>query len=52
MPDLEGVSVLKRLREWTHVPVVVLSVRDREEDKIAALDHGADDYVTKPFSSG
>ena len=52
LPDLEGVTVLKRLREWTRVPVVVLSVRDREEDKIAALDHGADDYVTKPFSSG
>jgi two-component system, OmpR family, KDP operon response regulator KdpE len=52
LPDMEGVSVLKRLREWSRVPVVVLSVRDREEDKIAALDNGADDYVTKPFSSG
>ncbi len=52
LPDMEGVTVLKRLREWTRVPVVVLSVRDREEDKIAALDNGADDYVTKPFSSG
>ncbi|MEI7935590.1 MAG: response regulator [Verrucomicrobiota bacterium] len=52
LPDMEGVSVLKRLREWSQVPVVVLSVRDREEDKIAALDTGADDYVTKPFSSG
>ena len=52
LPDIEGVAVLKRLREWSHVPVVVLSVRDREEDKIAALDNGADDYVTKPFSSG
>jgi two-component system, OmpR family, KDP operon response regulator KdpE len=52
LPDMEGVAVLKRLREWSHVPVVVLSVRDREEDKIAALDNGADDYVTKPFSSG
>ncbi len=52
LPDLDGVTVLKRLREWSRVPVVVLSVRDREEDKIAALDNGADDYVTKPFSTG
>ena len=52
LPDMDGVSVLKRLREWTRVPVVVLSVRDREDDKIKALDHGADDYVTKPFGSG
>jgi two-component system KDP operon response regulator KdpE len=51
LPDLDGVAVLKRLREWSHVPVVVLSVRDRDEDKIAALDNGADDYVTKPFST-
>jgi two-component system, OmpR family, KDP operon response regulator KdpE len=52
LPDMEGVAVLKRLREWSRVPVVVLSVRDREEDKIAALDNGADDYVTKPFATG
>jgi len=52
LPDLDGLTVLKRLREWSHVPVVVLSVRDREEDKISALDNGADDYVTKPFNSG
>jgi two-component system KDP operon response regulator KdpE len=52
LPDLDGVSVLKRLREWSRVPVIVLSVRDREEDKIAALDHGADDYLTKPFGTG
>jgi len=52
LPDLDGVTVLKRLREWSKVPVVVLSVRDREEDKIAALDQGADDYVTKPFGTG
>jgi len=52
LPDLDGVTVLKRLREWSQVPVVVLTVRDREEDKIAALDAGADDYVTKPFSTG
>jgi two-component system KDP operon response regulator KdpE len=52
LPDMDGVAVLKRLREWTRVPVVVLSVRDRDDDKIAALDNGADDYVTKPFSTG
>jgi len=52
LPDMDGVSVLKRLREWSRVPILVLSVRDREEDKIAALDNGADDYVTKPFSTG
>jgi len=51
LPDLDGVTVLKRLREWSHVPVIVLSVRDRDEDKTAALDSGADDYVTKPFST-
>jgi two-component system KDP operon response regulator KdpE len=51
LPDMDGVTVLTRLREWSRVPVVVLSVRDREEDKVAALDSGADDYVTKPFST-
>ena len=50
LPDLDGVTVLKRLREWSQVPVVFLSVRDSESDKVAALDAGADDYVTKPFS--
>lgn len=52
LPDLDGVTVLKRLREWSHVPVIILSVRDREDDKISALDAGADDYVTKPFNAG
>lgn len=52
LPDMDGVAVLKRLREWSQVPVLVLSVRDRENDKIAALDNGADDYVTKPFNTG
>ncbi len=52
LPDLDGVTVLKRLREWSRAPVLVLSVRDRDADKIAALDNGADDYVTKPFSTG
>lgn len=52
LPDMDGIEVLLHLREWSHVPVVVLSVRDREDDKIAALDAGADDYVTKPFGAG
>jgi two-component system KDP operon response regulator KdpE len=52
LPDLDGIEVLKRLREWTRVPVLVLTVRDREADKIMALDLGADDYVTKPFATG
>jgi two-component system KDP operon response regulator KdpE len=52
LPDMDGVEVLRRLREWTKVPVIILSVRDREDDKITALDSGADDYVTKPFGIG
>jgi two-component system, OmpR family, KDP operon response regulator KdpE len=52
LPDLDGLTVLKRIREWSKVPVLILSVRDQEEEKIAALDSGADDYVTKPFNSG
>jgi len=52
LPDMDGVEVLKRIREWSRVPVIILSVRDREHDKVAALDAGADDFVTKPFSSG
>ena len=52
LPDFDGVTVLKRLREWSRVPVIILSVRDREDDKIDALDAGADDYVTKPFGAG
>jgi len=50
LPDLDGTEVIKQLREWSKVPVLVLSVRESEEDKIAALDAGADDYLTKPFS--
>jgi two-component system KDP operon response regulator KdpE len=52
LPDMEGTEVLRRLREWSHVPVLVLSVREGEADKIAALDAGADDYLTKPFGGG
>jgi two-component system, OmpR family, KDP operon response regulator KdpE len=52
LPDIDGVAVLEKLREWSHVPVLILSVRDGPEDKIAALDAGADDYVTKPFDAG
>lgn len=52
MPDLEGVEVVKRLREWTNVPVIILSVKEHETDKITALDAGADDYITKPFNMG
>ena len=51
LPDMDGITVLKRLREWSKVPVIVLSVRDRDEEKVQALDQGADDYVTKPFST-
>lgn len=52
LPDVDGVQVTRLLREWTPLPILVLSVRDSEEDKIAALDAGADDYLTKPFSAG
>ncbi|MBX9668808.1 MAG: response regulator [Candidatus Obscuribacterales bacterium] len=49
LPDLDGVTFTKRAREWTSVPIIVLSARSREQDKIDALEAGADDYVTKPF---
>src|ERR1700736_1361243 len=51
LPDMDGLEVLKRLREWSEAPVLVLSVRDDEQGKVAALDAGAEDYVTKPFST-
>ncbi|MEO6786125.1 MAG: response regulator transcription factor [Chthoniobacteraceae bacterium] len=51
LPDLDGREVLRRLREWSEVPVVILTVRDSEEEKVAVLDAGADDFVTKPFST-
>jgi two-component system KDP operon response regulator KdpE len=52
LPDLDGLDVIHRIREWSQVPIIVLSVRGQEGDKIAALDRGADDYVTKPFGMG
>ena len=51
LPDMDGRTVLQRLREWSEAPVLVLSVREGEEDKVDALDHGADDYMNKPFST-
>ena len=52
LPDLPGIEVLKRLREWSRLPVLILSVRGQETDKIEALDAGADDYLSKPFGGG
>lgn len=49
MPEIDGLEVLRRVREWSDVPIIVLSVRDREDDKVTALNLGADDYLTKPF---
>ena len=49
LPDMDGVEVIRRIREWSQVPIIVLSVREREDDKVNALDAGADDYLTKPF---
>jgi two-component system KDP operon response regulator KdpE len=52
LPDMDGVEVTRRLREWTQTPIIVVSVREQEKDKIAALDAGADDFLTKPFGIG
>jgi two-component system KDP operon response regulator KdpE len=52
LPDMDGAEVTRRLREWSHTPIIILSVRETEEDKITALDAGADDYLVKPFSTG
>jgi two-component system, OmpR family, KDP operon response regulator KdpE len=52
LPDVDGIEVTRRLREWSQTPIIILSVREAENDKIAALDAGADDYLTKPFGTG
>jgi len=52
LPDRDGIALTRDVREWSKVPIVVLSVRDREQDKVAALEAGADDYLTKPFGVG
>jgi len=52
LPDVDGLQVIRRLREWSKVPIIVLSARGQEGDKVAALDAGADDYVSKPFAVG
>lgn len=52
LPDMDGLEVIRRLREWSKIPVIILSVKEQENDKITALDAGADDYVTKPFGMG
>ncbi len=51
LPDMDGVEVTRRLKEWSSVPIIVLSVKETEQDKVAALDAGADDYLTKPFGN-
>ena len=50
LPDMDGIAVCEQIREWSRTPIIVLSVRDSEHDKVAALDKGADDYLTKPFN--
>lgn len=51
LPDFDGMEVIKKLREWSEIPIIVVSARDQDSEKAAALDNGADDYLTKPFSS-
>jgi two-component system, OmpR family, KDP operon response regulator KdpE len=52
LPDMDGIEVTRRVREWSPIPIIILSVREAETDKVAALDAGADDYLTKPFGTG
>ncbi len=51
LPDMDGIEVTRQIREWSPIPIIILSVREHEQDKVAALDAGADDYLTKPFGS-
>ena len=51
LPDLDGTEVIRRLRTWSEMPVIVVSARDQDKEKVAVLDLGADDYLTKPFSA-
>jgi len=51
LPDIDGIEITRRLREWSQTPIIILSVRETQQDKVAALDAGADDYLTKPFGS-
>ncbi|HAM50919.1 MAG TPA: DNA-binding response regulator, partial [Nitrospiraceae bacterium] len=52
LPDIDGLHVTQRLREWSDTPIIVISAREQEMDKVKALDAGADDYLTKPFGAG
>jgi two-component system KDP operon response regulator KdpE len=52
LPDMDGLEVTRQIREWSQIPIIILSVREQEQDKVSALDAGADDYLTKPFSIG
>lgn len=51
LPDFDGLEVIRKVREWSEIPIIVISARDQDRDKISALDQGADDYLTKPFST-
>lgn len=51
LPDIDGIEVLKKTREWSEIPIIIVSARDQDKEKVVALDYGADDYLTKPFSA-
>ena len=51
LPDMDGLKVIKEIREWSNIPIIVVSARDHERDKVMSLDEGADDYITKPFGT-